>query len=136
MMSPENLPKEIFTLLEEKPFDELTESEMLFVIEIISKKEYKSYRSTIKEFKNLDHLIEKEAPKFIIPDNINPWYQRVREIRLPIHQVAAGFLLFFMAGYFYSQNVMLDVSERNQVNRTEGKSILEDGYPQELVFNF
>lgn len=135
MKNLENLPENIFDWLGEKEFSELTETQQQEVNAHMSEADYKSYRSIIFDFQELDQKVSIGSDTLPQSQPSPSFLKRLINYPIPLYQVAAAFLILAMATFaindFSGQENLPKVEEKSGV----GKSLAKDDYPKELVFN-
>ena len=165
MKEIENIPTELFELLEKKSFEELNPEEKADVLLRITKNEYEEYYKLIADFKSLDEEME------IAPSD----FEKIKESSFKgkstkvYYRIAAGFaILFFAALSFWemSHQTIIDdpvvllvdsiqEDKSSQLNdqwlsgrmemlkesassakKNTGVSLANEEYPEEFVLDF
>lgn len=106
----ENIPLEIFDLLDSKSFEELTENERVLVNEWMSEAAYRLQHRILTESANLDYeipLVEALA----IPEKSIPFWQKPIPLWQAMSGVAAAMLILFLFPKSTENNPNLQASK-------------------------
>lgn len=90
----ENIPVELFDLLETHSFEELSEEQRLFVLKWMTKEEYRMHQMIAKESELLDYSVPQPAP-LIISTPVVPVWKRTIPIWQALSGIAAALMIFF-----------------------------------------
>jgi len=135
MRNLENLPEEIFDLLAQKKFAELSESEKQKVLMHLSQEEFENFNSIVADFQSLDSFSNTQT---VGQDSREPsMLQKILNYPIPLYQVAAAFLILGFASFlFFTKSNSTSEETPIAIEQTKGKSLEQDNYPDELVLNF
>ena len=136
-MNIEDLPEEVFDLLASKKFNELSVSEQALVSPYLSAEDYDSYHVIVNDFQLLDNSITIDSRKEEISQKQESILRRILTYRIPVYQVAGLFLLLFLSTFAISkmENGNANPEATEVQKKKEGKSLANDEYPSELIFN-
>jgi hypothetical protein len=90
----ENIPAELFDLLEIHSFDELSEKQRSFVLKWMTEEEYRMHQMITEESESLDYSIPQAAP-LVIPAPTVPVWKKPIPIWQALSGIAAALLIFF-----------------------------------------
>lgn len=95
MKDLENLPEEVFDLLQNKKESDLNPAEIELLSEFIDIKDYDLYRELILEFQDLDQamVFDRSMPDF----EKEPIQEEPKSRKFPVYRMAAGFLVLVFA---------------------------------------
>lgn len=90
----ENIPVELFDLIETRSFDELSEKQRSFVLKWMTEEEYRLHQMITEESESLDYSVP-EATPLIIPAPVVPLWKKPIPIWQALSGIAAVLLVFF-----------------------------------------
>lgn len=90
----ENIPVELFVLLETRLFDELSEDQRSFVLKWMTEEEYRMHQMIMEESESLDYSVPESAP-LVIPGPVVPIWKKPVPIWQALSGIAAALLIFF-----------------------------------------
>ena len=138
MKNLEQIPGEIFDLLNSKKYTELSEKEVKMVDGWMTESEYKDYTLVIGHFKMQDD-ISVGVPQTSFKPRKKSILVKILNYQVPLYQVAAGLAMLVTASFAFQGSFLIEKKSPNEnlVNNHEsiGKSLADDDYPEDLVFN-
>lgn len=91
----ENIPVELFDLLETRLFDELSEDQRSFVLKWMTEEEYRMHQMITEESESLDYSIPQVAPLVVHTTPVVPVWRKPIPIWQALSGIAAALLIFF-----------------------------------------
>ena len=103
----------------------------------MGQEDYESFRNIISDFKISDELQLEDTDSNKKTSTQPSMVQKVLNYPIPLYKVAATFLIFAFATFLIPNSTAEHESHTNHQNSKNGvgKSITNDDYPEELVFN-
>ncbi|PQJ14561.1 hypothetical protein [Aureicoccus marinus] len=134
-MKNENIPSELFDLIADKSFEELTSKERPMVEEWLTAEEYSDYRSFVTTIRQTDSERDYQLSERSWTQQSALNLNRLANRPIPAYQVAALVLLVFGLSFLLPTSSSPEKKEPVLVENTEGTPISQDSYPEDLVFN-
>lgn len=134
-MKEENIPAELFDLIADKSFDELSSKERTLVEEWITAVEYTDYRSLVHTIQQADTENDYQLSEMSWTQQSAFNLRKLANRPVPAYQVAAMVLLVFGLSFLLPSSSASETEEPVLVENTEGTPISQDSYPEDLVFN-
>ena len=134
-MKEENIPAELFDLIADKSFDELSSKERALVEEWLTAEEYSDYRSLVHTIQQADTENDYQLSEMSWTQQSAFNLRKLANRPVPAYQVAAMVLLVFGLSFLLPSSSASETEETVLVENTEGTPISQDSYPEDLVFN-
>lgn len=126
----ENIPVELFDLLETRSFDELSAEQRLVVLKWMTEEEYRMHQMITEESESLDYFVPETTP-LTIPTPIVPVWKKPIPIWQALSGIAAALLLFFFLPR--KTEYIESVSEPTQIVKVIHDTIVKQ-LPPDTIF--
>ena len=134
-MKEENIPSEVFDLIAQKPYEQLSEEERLTIKPWMTPEEYTDYHQVVGLIQESESQADYGLKEQRWPDREITGLKRLALRPIPAYQVAAVALLVFGLSFLVRPASNEATEEKPIATNTEGTPIGQDSYPEDLVFN-
>lgn len=134
-MTPfEQLPEVIFDLLAAKSYEQLSHQERVIVDKTLSAQEYDELHQLLLDFHQADEQLQPAPDTHAFPPPSRSRLTKLLHYPIPVYQVAAG-VLFLIGSFLFLRisSPQTSVEDYPTYVRT-GTAIIQDSYPDSLVF--
>jgi hypothetical protein len=134
-MKEENIPSDVFDLIAQKPYEQLSEEEQLKITPWMTPEEYTDYHQVVGLIQESENQSDYSLQEQSWPDRQVTGFKRLAMRPVPAYQVAALALLVFALSFLFQPASNKATEVKPLVTNTEGTPISQDSYPEDLVFN-
>ena len=134
-MKEENIPSDVFDLIAQKPYEQLSEEERLTIKPWMTPEEYTDYHQVVGLIQESENQTDYSLQEQRWPDREISGIKRLALRPVPAYQVAAVALLVFGLSFLFRTAPNEVPEEKPLVSTSEGTPIGQDSYPEDLVFN-
>jgi len=136
-MNYENIPKQLFDLIAEKKYENLSSDEKQMVENHLTQEEYNEIHNDIRDFRILDNQLKIVRPVLKSKSSKPSLLYRIINYKVPVYIVASCMALLFFVYFLFSEsqdsNQQTPHKDSHHISK-DGVPIHQDNYPGDLVF--